>query len=447
MNRVDATKLILRRRTALLLPLATAGCSLFDNLFSENKKPVPGKRVAVLATTNGLDVDEALAKEKIFLPPPVRNAAWPQDGGNPAHLMGHLALGDRVSEAWAVSIGEGGGYRQKILARPIVVGGVVFAMDSSGVISAHDIRTGRRRWRFDTKSEDDDSTNVGGGLAIDGGMLYAVNGLAELVALDPSNGKQRWRRNLGVPARSAPTVADGRLFVVTIEDKLLALASNDGRQLWTHQAVTSATGMLGQPAPAYADGFVLAGFGSGELASLRADSGATSWTDSLASSRHSVVGDVSAIRGLPVIANGRVYAIGVGGLLVALDLRSGRRLWERDIAGTSSPWVAGDWLFVISDDQHMAAMHLADGHIAWASDLPRWKDEEKQEDPIYWFGPVLAGDRLIAAGTNKEALAVSPYTGAILGRQKLSAAASLGPVVADGTVLLVTDDGKLMALR
>ena len=32
-----------------------------------------------------------------------------------------------------------------------------------------------------------------------------------------------------------------------------------------------------------------------------------------------------------------------------------------------------------------------------------------------WFGPLLAGDRLIVAGTNEEALAVSPYTGDMLG--------------------------------
>ena len=40
------------------------------------------------------------------------------------------------------------------------------------------------------------------------------------------------------------------------------------------------------------------------------------------------------------------------------------------------------------------------------------------------------------------------YTGEILGRQKLSAAAApLEPVVADGTLLLITDDARLLALR
>jgi len=85
--------------------------------------------------------------------------------------------------------------------------------------------------------------------------------------------------------------------------------------------------------------------------------------------------------------------------------------------------------------------------VAWVTELPRWENPEKEQDPITWYGPLLVGDRLVAAGTNHEALAVSPYTGEILGRQRLSGAASLGPIAAEGTVFVVTDDGRLLALR
>lgn len=436
------------RRAALVLPLALAGCSMFDDWLGEHKPPLPGKREPVLASKGGLQVDDAGAKTRVVLPPPTPNAAWPQAGGNPAHLMGHLAAGERLTEAWSVSIGAGGGYRDKILAQPVVSDGVVYTMDSDAVVSAFELAGGSRNWRADTKSEDDDSTNIGGGLAVEGGTLYAVNGLAELVAFDAANGKERWRKNIGAPARSAPTVTEGRLFVVTIDDRLVALAADDGRQLWSHKAASATTTMLGQPAPAYADGLVVAGFGSGELAALRAETGSVVWTDSLASARgRTSLTDISAIRGLPVIADGRVYAIGLGGLLLALDLRSGRRLWEREVSGEDSPWVAGDWLFIVSSDQQIAAIQRLDGRVAWVGDLPRWEDEEKQSGPILWFGPILAGDRLIVAGTNEDALAVSPYTGEILGRQTLSGAAALGPIAASGTILIVTNAGRLIALR
>jgi outer membrane protein assembly factor BamB len=436
----------LGRRTALLAPLALGGCGLFDDWFGTKKTPLAGKREPVVTSRHGLEVDEGAPK--VMLPPEIRNAAWPQAGGNPAHFMGHLAAGDRLTEAWSADIGAGGGYRRKIMAHPVVSDGIVYVMDSDAVVTAFQTTGGQRVWRFDTKDDEDDSTNVGGGLAIDQGTLYAVNGLSELVALDAAKGTKRWRSKFGAPTRSAPTVVEGRLFVVTMEDRLLALATDDGRQLWNHQAANATTSILGRPAPAYADGLVVAGFGSGELATLRAESGSVAWTDALASSVSSTGGaDFPAIRGLPVIGDGKVYAAGMGSLTVAVDMPSGRRLWERTAASQDNAWAAGPWLFLISLEQRIAAVNRDDGRVAWATDLPRWDNPEKQKGPITWYGPVLVGDRLVAAGTNQQALAVSPYTGEILGQQDLSGAASLGPVVADGTVFVVTDDGRLLALR
>jgi outer membrane protein assembly factor BamB len=430
----------------LLAPLAAGGCSLWDDWFGTKKKPLPGKREPILGGQRTLSVDEGTPK--VVLPPEVANAGWPQAGGNPAHFMGHLAAGERLTEAWSASIGAGGGYRRKILAQPVAADGIVYVMDSDAVVTAFDIQSGGRVWRADTKLDEDDSTNVGGGLAVDQGTLYAVNGLAEVAAFEAANGTPRWRNKFGAPARSAPTVVEGRLFLVTIEDRLVALAADDGRQLWSYQATNATTTVLGRPAPAYSSGLVVAGFGSGDLATLRAETGTVAWADTLAAAaRTGSLADFSAIRGLPVIADGKVYAISMGGQLTAIDLPTGRRLWDREVAGEDSVWAAGAWLFIISIEQRMAAVSRDDGRVAWVTDLPRWDNPEKQRGNITWYGPLLAGDRLIAAGTNEQAVAVSPYTGEILGQQPLSGAASLGPVAVGGTVFVVTDDGRLLALR
>jgi len=435
------------RRAVLLAPLALSGCGLWNNWFGEVKKPLPGKREPVLPPQRGLKVDAGAPR--VVLPPPVRNTAWPQAGGNPAHLMGHLEASHSLAEAWRAGIGEGGGYRQKIMAQPVVANGLVFTMDSDAVVSAFQLRDGARVWRTDSKAKDDDSSNVGGGLAFYQGVLYAVNGLGEAVAFDPAKGSVRWRKSFGAPTRSAPTVVEGRIFFVTIEDRLVVLATQDGRRLWDHQATNPATQVLGQPAPAYANGLVVAGFGSGEIACLRADSGNLVWSDSLGSaSRASTLADFSSIRGRPVISGGRVFAVGMGGLALGMDLPTGRRLWERQVSGEDSPWVAGSWMFMVSDGQEMTAIQTTDGSVAWISPLPRWEDEEAHKGPISWWGPALLSDRLVVTSTTGEALAVSPYTGAILGRQKLSSpAAPVEPVVAQGTLLVLTDAGRLLALR
>ncbi len=435
----------LPRRAVLTLPLALGGCGLFNgDWFGETKPPLPGKREPVLAAQTPLAADRSLAR--VALPPPVRNVAWPQAGGNPAHDMGHLAAPAVLQVAWAAPIGAGGGYRQKLLVQPVVAGGVVYAMDSAADVSALDLASGRRLWRTKTKGKHDRSTNIDGGLGIANGILYAANGLGGVLALDPARGQVKWRTQIGAPARSAPTIVEGRIFLTTIEDRLLALDAADGRQLWSYQAQNATTALLGEPTPAFFDGLVVGGFGSGEITALRADGGTVVWTDTLAATGG--LAGISSVRGNPAISARRVFAVGMGGLALALDLYSGRRLWSRNIAGEDSLWVAGEWLFMVTLDQVLTAIHATDGLVAWVRQLPAYENPKDQSGPITWFGPLLVGDRLVVAGTSKEALAISPYTGQILGRQKLPAAAApVQPAVADGTVLLVAEDGRVMALR
>jgi outer membrane protein assembly factor BamB len=254
---------------------------------------------------------------------------------------------------------------------------------------------------------------------------------------------------MGVSARSAPTVADGKIFLTTIDSKLVALSKDDGHQLWSYQATQTETTLLGSPAPAFDQGIVVAGFASGELAAVRADSGNVIWTDGLglAEGEPGIV-DFMAIRGEPVISNNQIFATGLGGVTIAADILTGRRVWERRVASENTPCVAGDWMFLISTDQEIGAINIADARISWAATLPRWENPDKKKDPITWFGPVLAGARLIVVGTNKQALAIDPATGATVTIYELSdVAAPITPVVVDGTMLTVTNDARLTAWR
>ncbi len=436
----------LPRRAALLLPVALGGCSSFDNWFGDTKKALPGKRVSVINPRRGLEVDGTGAP--VELPPPLENADWPQAGGTPSHAIGRPRAGDALAVVWKADIGEGGGYRQKITAQPVVAGGRVFTLDSDAVVTAFDAAAGGRLWRLDTRPDDNDSTNIGGGIGVEGDTLYVGTGLAELLAIEAATGKIRWRKPLGVPARGAPTIADGRIFALTLDNQLHALAVADGRRLWNYQATVPEISLLGLPAPAVAEGLVVAGFGGGDLVALRAASGTVVWTDSLAAARgRNSLLDLSSVRGLPVVADGRVYAGSVGGLTVSLDVRTGRRLWEREAATSEMPWVAGNWLFLLATGGQLAAIGRADGRIAWVTELPQFENPEKKKDPIHWIGPVLAGDRLIVGSSTALALFVNPATGAITGQRELSAAMSVPPSVAGGTVYLVTDDATLAALR
>ena len=382
----------------------------------------------------------------IILPPVVRNADWPQPGGNATHVMGNLAGG--FKPAWSAKIGIGGGYRAKLTAQPVVLGARVFTMDTDAVVCAFDLKSGERLWRRETRDKEARGTNLAGGIAAEDGLVYVVTGRSDALALQAADGKVAWRAALPAPARSLPTLGGGRLYVGLIDGRLVALDLHGGRQLWSYQAGEAGMIVLGQPAPGYSDNIVVAGFGSGDLAAVHADTGSLLWTDNLGAAGGRVTAtDLSSIRGAPVIDGGTVYAVGLGGLIVAIDLRSGRRIWERPIGGGQMPWIAGEWIYLIDNDQQLLAMTKAEGRVRWVADLPHYTDEAKHTGPLFWSGPALVNYRLVLTGDRGQVLYANPVSGAVTGGVDLPAAGAVPPVAAAGTLLILTDDGKLTALR
>lgn len=440
-------QMVWTRRAALLGAAGLlAGCETFDDIFGESKKPLPGERRPVLAPRRDLEADAALANAPMDLPQPEARADWPQAGGNAGHAPGHLALPGSLSRAWTASVGSGNSYRSRITAGPVVAEGTVFASDAFGVVSAFDLGSGGRRWRFDTKPKEDDVGAVGGGCAYEGGVLYVASGMAELLALNPADGQPRWRVALPAPARGAPSVSNGRIFVPTLNNAVTAFSAEDGKKLWDYSAQSTPALPLGLPAPAVFEDFLVAGFPSGELVAMRPDDGRVLWTESLAAGRGGL-GDISGVRGLPVIDRGRVYATSMGGLSMAVDLRSGRRLWEREIGGTETPLVVGEWVFVIGGTGNLVAIGREDGRVRWLAELnapPKGKDKA---DPASFGPPVMAGGRILLPSSKGELLQIDPGTGTVAGRLRLPDGCSQPGLVASGTLVLLCDNGTLAAYR
>ena len=434
----------------LCVLLGLGGCDTVSGWFDdEESSPVPGERFSVISLERQLEPDPGADALTVRLPPPYVNQDWPQSGGYPHHAMHHLAAADVLAERWRARIGSGTDDDGPALASPVVAAGRVFTMDTRSLISSFDADTGARLWAADMLPEDDDEGAFGGGLAVAGGWLFAATGLGHLLALDAETGAVQWQQSVGVPVRRPPVVSGGRVFAISHDNRLWVLDARTGAVQWSHAAIAESAGFLGGAAPAVDGGIVVAPFSSGELTALRVENGRTVWADILAVQgvRIGAIATFNDIDGSPVIDRGMVFAFGHGGRMVAIDERSGRRIWERDIAGLDTPWVAGDFIFALTADGEVLCVARESGAILWVRSLPRFEDPEEREDPIFWTGPVLVGDRLIAAGSDGRILAVSPYDGRILGGRNVGSAVREPPVVADRTLFLLTDAADLIALR
>ena len=430
---------------AALMSLLLAAC---ESIFGDDEEILPGERIPVMLLDRALEPDPRIADLPVRLPPPLTNTDWPQAGGNPTHAMHHLAAGEELRQAWRASIGEGSSDDQRLLAAPVIGDGRIFAMDADAEVSAFSTETGARIWRVETVPEDEEEGELGGGLAYHNGWLFVTTGSAQVIALDAGTGDESWRQGVPGPVRAAPTVSDGRVFAVTVDNQLQTLDAEDGAILWSHAGIAEIAGLLGGASPAVDGGIVIVPYSSGELFALRAENGRFVWSDTLAAIRRvDAVSALADIRGHPVMDRGRVFAVSHSGRMVAIDLRTGVRAWEQRIGGTQTPWVAGDFLYVLTTEGQLVCLSWSDGRIRWVLPLQRFEDEEEQEDPIIWTGPVLAGDRLIVAGSHSEVLSISPYTGTIMGWLKTSEAVLIPPVVAGNTIYLLTEDADLIALR
>jgi len=324
----------------------------------------------------------------------------------------------------------------------------VFALDARSRAVAIDAETGEQLWRVSLEPADEEGGGYGGGMAFADNVLYAATGYGDVFALNPGNGEMVWRKRIGIPIRAAPTVSSGRVFVISYDNRLHALSVDDGRKLWSHEGIPEVSSLLGAASPAVDGSLVVAPYSSGELVALRVENGRVSWSDSLArAGRLAELSRISGINGAPVVDNGQVFAIGHVGRMVAIDLASGAPLWEQLIASNEQPWLAGDFIYLITLEAEMVCLWRRDGRVRWVTQLPRYKNKKSNTDQINWSGPVLASDRLVAVSSKGDALSVSPYTGKILGQIRLPDGALISPVVAGGTIYVLTDNAELIALR
>ena len=418
----------------------------------QKKVRVEGERKAIIAKPIKLARDDSLNEINIQLPAPKLNANWPQRGGIATHALKHVQLGDAPQRVWQSKIGEGGSANIALTAAPIVFNGLVMTLDTTGKVRAFALETGELRWETILKPNENAGI-FGGGLGSGQNKIYISLGSGELIALNIQNGDELWRVSTGRALRSAPSYADGRIFVTTLDNMTFAFSASTGISLWSHNGMIANAALLGAASPAIDNNKVILAYSSGELYALQTKNGRIFWGDNLSVMRGSSgVARISHVRGNPVIDENMVFATSHSGRLIALELKTGRRLWELPIASRVMPWVAGNYLYIVSTGRQLICLTKRDGRVKWITKLPEFSFKDplplKKEKIVSEYSePVLAGDRLIIASSVGKIYSVSPYTGRILGETQLDGNIFIEPIVADKTLLLLDKQGNLTALR
>ncbi len=430
-----------------------------------------GQRVSVLEFEQALVPSAALSGRDFFIPGPQAATAWTQPGGNAENAVEHVIAAPAFTVAWRRGVGAGSSRTRQVLAPVVADNGRVFVMDGEATVSALDAGTGAQAWKVNLKPDEregrrsmfslglgGDSTGggFGGGVAVGGGKVFVASGYRTVTAIDQASGAVIWTTPVDVPIHSAPTVSGSRVFVVDVENQMMAFDAATGEQEWSYRGIPEPARVMRASSPAVTGDTVIAPFSSGEIVALRASTGQAVWQQVLSrTSRTSALSEIRDIAGRPVISRGIVYAVSHSGLMSALDIRSGQPKWEPlPIAGVNAPLPVGDVVYVVSKDGALTVINRESGQIYWTRDLNEGR--VRQEGGFLgvfdrtvrpeWSGPIMASNRLVLVNSFGDLVAFDPKTGAQTASIRVGGS-YIAPAAYNGALYVLTANGDLVSIR
>lgn len=416
----------------------------------EKKLPV-GERISILDSA-----EQALSVSRtdiVNIPAPYVNSSWAQSGVNTHHIIGNLKAGFELKEQWGENFGKGINKRDILLPSPVVSNNKIFVMDSKGVVSAFALDSGKLLWNNTLSAKNNafkDVKSRASGLAIDNNVLYATTGFGGVFAMNAETGQPKWRISLESPIRIAPAVTDKMLLVQTVDNSLYALDKNTGKEFWKFNVAHEDTVIAGGAVPAYdeEDNVIVAGFSNGEIVVLNATVGTPLWTSMLVSNDEvRATTEINTIGSYPIVQEGIIYAISNSDTLVSLDMRTGDKLWEKEIGSMQNMLLVGDYLFAISNKNVLFAVEKYSGDIMWSTDVKEFLEEDQDGGEIYAAPPLMINSQILLAFSNGKVFKFDAHKGSLIAKTDLGIDISNGLIAVNEMVITVTDSADVIVFK
>ena len=373
-------------------------------------------RFTVLFTALALSGCSAFRSDENTLPPAELENLQPEIG---------------VETAWSGGAASGTGGRHLEL-HPAAAGDRVFVAGHDGDVAAYDATTGKRIWEADT------GIPVSGGPGAGSGIVVVGGSDGDVIALADTDGTVAWRTRVSSEVLSAPAVSERVVVVRSTDGKLFGLDTANGERIWVYDRTVPVLTLRGTSSPVVAGDVVVAGFDSGRLAAVSLADGRLVWESRIAApTGRTEMERLVDIDADPIVSDGVVYAATVQGPVAALDLYTGRLLWQRDMSSHAGV-AAGRLLYVTDDESRIWALDRGSGEWRWRQDgLERRKATR----------PVEFGEYVVVADFEGYAHWLSIDDGRFVARVRPgSGAVTAPPAAAEAAVYVLDVNGKLTAL-
>lgn len=427
--------------------LILSSCSSPDWLGFEKKKvKIEGKRISILGAESLIKDEDSFSDNQIIIPAKKNSDIWAQKDGLSSHASMNYSASNNIEFDYKFSVGKGEDDSNRILSQPIIVNDRIYVLDAESVLRSFDLSSSNLVWKINLRP-DSETTNssIGGGLAVSDNKVFISTAYGEVFALKLKSGEQIWKKNIKIPIRSAPTAADGKLFILTLNNKLFVLNQLDGNELWRHETSDSMTSLMTSAKPAVDNEIVVVPYSNGEVFALRLENGNTAWSDSLVDlGKIDTTNELADIDAGPVISNELIIVASAIGKIVAIEKRSGIRVWEQAISTIETPTLVGNSVYVISTNSELICLDKQTGKLQWVKSLiEEYGDRAKNR----WFSPLITSDKLVIVGGDGMILRLDPYTGEIEKELKISHSPASRTIAYLNRLFILTRDSRIISFN
>ena len=419
------------------------------------ERVLEGERLALRASIQVDDEEVVVEKEdalvdRLVLEAPSINVDWTHRNGSAQHKIKHPTLRQSPEKVWTANIGKGNTKKRGITASPIVAGGLIYTMDANAGVRAF-TTAGVQVWFVDLTPPNEKANEAsGGGMAFGNGVLAVTTGHGEVIALDATNGAVRWRHSIKGAISADPVIVEKTVVAVGRNNIAVGLDIQNGRLKWQQKSQGNTAGVAGAGAPAALGKLVIIPFTSGQLVGTVVTNGLRAWSVSISGRNNGLARNLFAdISGDPVIDGRVVYVANQTGRLVAVDRRSGTRLWTAKEGAYTPVWPVGGAVFVVTDRFAVKRLNASDGSEVWSQKLPGFKNKKdrRKRATFAYFGPVVAGGQVWVAGSDGLLRSYNPTTGLLTGTIDIPGGAASQPAIAGGRMYVLSANGQIHAYQ
>jgi len=336
----------------------------------------------------------------------------------------------KFSKRWSKSIGDGQGDGLYKIT-PVLVGDLLYVASADGDVLALNAGTGKVQWKTNL------DLPLSGGVGFYDGSLFvgAANGL--VLRLDAANGSELWRASVSGEVLSAPQGNGDLVAAQTYDGKLIAFDYETGERRWAHLSDVPVLTLRGTSTPIILGQLVIAGFADGKALAIDQNSGNVAWEARIAIPQgRSEIERIVDIDGSMMLQGAELYVASYQGRVAAVDPRTGRKIWQRNVSSVSGVSVGFGNVYTADQDGTISAFLRNGQGIRWQNIELGYRGLSR---------PTPVSSYLAVVDFEGYLHILSQVDGEIMGRTRADGDGARADMIASGNTLYVYGNGGKLA--